>query len=875
MDDSHSSSSDWIAKVNAARAMPLDLLLSPTPPSTSSSEQSKDGYTTAPPIDIPHLKWLTRNDKWQPGSQSSSSPGALSSSGQQNANEDSSDNYIPDQPRLRDTPSSPPAEQPPVALTPAELYRNDPRIWEALVEEMSSLKDGQWIGAHILDAWVSSTWRATKDGARFPTRLIRISQLESHINEEPTDAEILEFRQQYDDLPREGPCELENVAYIHHTGSHYFVAIFMPRERVVHVLGQYISEAATLFREDWTTWNGPNIWKAVRTFFGWGEIELQEHCTNWKQNGSDCGPTSAQVLEWIWTKGLSLLGNKWQYPKSRLPCCHGLRRSMALFVQRFVREGVVGFERSLVINRRQLTERYSPVDLDLMRAMAEEHGERCMSTIDQELRQVINSLDLVIGKCRMCAAAEDVSQRVERALLGVAQAGLTRSPLFRNEQPTPGSSRADAVDRDEDAAESIPVLFRPETPTDESIYLGNRHHTGAFVVRDWSEATLGRFPRPNPPTLPKLTSWVGLYHAQRNDYDDYVDGPTKDILDPLPASVLGLGGLSLAYIANRIMTTPWTIYKDYGYRLLPTFCQIAHLGNPIMLKEHLCPPSPFSHSPQFADAKLSRFGNPIVANDLRTVGPKEMLDISDTEGPEIMVTGRLNDGKYLRVDLEKEAQTPAKINASVDLDSIVWVTREPHFSGSIGLLMMPVIRDRPPLWKNNHIQVELLYPQSADDKEGSGPRQEWDTRKFSLSRIPHMLIATIGQVTSTVEILMFFPRMTHFHPHTHRWQNNVPPYLQKIFWDQLLYPNLKMTIPQEQQQFWAEDRDHSAFKRGGPGKMSSHAISTEVFELLMSRIAHQVSSSRNALLLANKRINLYRLSTISKATMITLDHSSL
>lgn len=847
--NSHSSSSDWIAKVGAARATPLDLLLSSTPPS---SKPSDDGYTTAPPIIIPHLRGLTRNDKWQPGSQSSSTPDDLSSSGQINANEDSSDGYIDRQPQQRVTPSPPPAEPQPVDLRPAELYRNHPRIWEALVEELSSLKHGQWIGAHSLDAWVFSTWEATKDDTRFPTRLIRTSQLESHTSGEPTDAEILEFRQQYDDLPREGPCELEDIAYIHHTGSHYFVVIFMPQERVVHVLGQYINEVAALFREDWTSWNGPNIWKTVRRYFGWGEIEMQERCTNWPQNGTDCGPTSAQVLEWIWTKGFSLSGNKWLYPAGRLPCCHGLRRSMALLVQRWVREGIAGFERSLIINRRQLTERYAPEDLHSMRTTAEVNGERCASAVDQELRQVVSSLERVIANCRMCAAAEDVSQRAERARLGVAQAGLIRSPLFQNE--VQGATRADAApqaDLDEEAAKSIPALFRPETPTDESLYLGNRHHTGAFVVRDWSEATLGRFPRPKPPTLPKLTSWVGLYHAHRNDYDDYVNGPTKDVLDPLPASVLGMGGLSLAYIANRIMTTPWTIYKDYGYRLLPTFCQIAHLRNPVMVKEHLCPPSPLRNLPQFADATLSRFGNPIVASDLRTVGPKEMLEISDVEGPEIMVTGRLKDGTYLRLDLEKEAQTPERINISVDLDSIVWVTREPHFSGPIGLLMMPVIRDRPPLWKNNHIQVELLYPQTAEDKEESGQRQEWDTRKFSLSRIPHMLVATVGQVTSTVEVLMFFPRMTHFHPHTHRWQNNVPAYLQKIFWDQLLYPNLKMTIPQEQQQFWAEDRDHSAFKRGGSGKMSSHAISTEVFELLMSRIAHQVSSSRNALILAN------------------------
>jgi len=144
------------------------------------------------------------------------------------------------------------------------------------------------------------------------------------------------------------------------------------------------------------------------------------------------------------------------------------------------------------------------------------------------------------------------------------------------------------------------------------------HPTSAFQVEDWKQAKIGRYPRPPGPKIPALSSLRGLRHPFLDDFDDYTDGPTLDVLDPIPDTVIQLAQLSLVYIASRIITAPWTLFKDYGFRLLSDFLQMFWLLEPILVREHLAPVGLWEPSAAFMShhpPEISRSGHPIIANN--------------------------------------------------------------------------------------------------------------------------------------------------------------------------------------------------------------------------------------------------------------------
>jgi hypothetical protein len=102
---------------------------------------------------------------------------------------------------------------------------------------------------------------------------------------------------------------------------------------------------------------------------------------------------------------------------------------------------------------------------------------------------------------------------------------------------------------------------------------------GAFVVDDWMQARIGWFPRPKTgPDMPMVTSLRGRQLPFQRYFDDYYNGPMLTDLYPIPQAIMGYDA-SLVYLANQITLTPWTLFKDYGYRLLLNFTQNFIWGN--------------------------------------------------------------------------------------------------------------------------------------------------------------------------------------------------------------------------------------------------------------------------------------------------------
>jgi hypothetical protein len=183
------------------------------------------------------------------------------------------------------------------------------------------------------------------------------------------------------------------------------------------------------------------------------------------------------------------------------------------------------------------------------------------------------------------------------------------------------------------------------------------------------------------------------------------------------------------YICQQIMLTPvpYSLFKDYGYRLLPCFSQAFDLGKPILVQDHLCPVGlpdpPKSITDYNSRSKKGRHGNQVTINDLQVLGAERLLEITDEEGDDgILLTGMTKtEGDYICVDLLRDHVEPG-LDLSCDIDSIIWIMKTPKFKGPVAVYSIPVVRDHAPIWKNNHVQIQVLHPQTEDDQTAIGDR---------------------------------------------------------------------------------------------------------------------------------------------------------
>jgi hypothetical protein len=381
-----------------------------------------------------------------------------------------------------------------------------------------------------------------------------------------------------------------------------------------------------------------------------------------------------------------------------------------------------------------------------------------------------------------------------------------------------------------------------ENPEEDDVVTSQKQRSAKPKEVNRPQARIGRFPRPiRAPNLPPRPHLRGLILPFRRNFDDYEGGPTLEELAPLPEAHLQFQP-SLMYICKQIMLTPapYSLFKDYGYRLLPSFAQAFHLGEPILVEEHLCPvglPDPPKSLTDFLTwNREGRHGQLVSVDDLVVIGAERLLEIAEEEGDDaILLTGRTIGNHYVCVDLLQDAVEPDHLDFSCDIDSMIWVTQTPRFNSPVAVYSLPVIRDQAPIWKNNHVQVQLLYPQTEDDQMATGGRDEWVTNTHSLSNIPHLLFGML-QGTSVVEILLFFPRMMHRDPHSHFRINRIPKGIQDHFWDHVLLPALRATIPSTRAAYLPVDRSHSAFKMGSGKQSSTVCLDPKDLEKLIKRM---------------------------------------
>ena len=113
----------------------------------------------------------------------------------------------------------------------------------------------------------------------------------------------------------------------------------------------------------------------------------------------------------------------------------------------------------------------------------------------------------------------------------------------------------------------------------------------------------------------------------------------------------------------------------------------------------------------------------------------------------VFVRGKTRGDNFINLNMEKDhvPLTRKNIAISVDIDSILWITRGLEFycKGALNLHLKPSYSSQPPFSANPSVSVTLLEPPN-DEVELKDPQSRKRTR-FPLSSIPHIPFGYFGK----------------------------------------------------------------------------------------------------------------------------------
>ena len=280
-------------------------------------------------------------------------------------------------------------------------------------------------------------------------------------------------------------------------------------------------------------------------------------------------------------------------------------------------------------------------------------------------------------------------------------------------------------------------------------------------------------------------------------FDDYYGGPTiEDCLDD-PISNFPLNPYGVP-----TQRSCWEEFKDYGYRIQPSFALAFNIQEPVLVTEHILPNSPkckrLNDTPQERrdHTTQSRKGGKttVNVNDVVTLGLEGMLTQNGLEGSkrsmDAYVTGHHEAGQFIKVEPQHDAipLESDEVLTTIDINSMIWVTHKLRFRQALKLFVLPHIGNSPLINHNNHIDVDILYPQSNRDKEDGPPRSEWFLRQFAMSTIPHTHFAHLSSGTGSLSVYVMFPRMIHRNRYTGRNKTVIPYEVQSRWLSEVVLP---------------------------------------------------------------------------------------
>lgn len=696
-----------------------------------------------------------------------------------------------------------------------------------------------------MDYWLLDLWNKLEQP---PMQYIPIDFFMAHHGNNPTPAQIAKYRNLFG-LPDFGPCPLApKIAFLLVGRNHYCSIVIRPEQQEIHVLGRGIKRHQVVeSSRNWETWGGDRMWDFISALHGWERTPMTVKEVHWPQNGYDCGPIACQVIEHILTSGFNLRNEgTWILPK--FPCCHHIRARIVTDVQRLV-DQAIDTDMELINQHEAVLWEYLE-DVPTADELQEYRRElNSTSRRDAELATttIKNAMRTCPGCMRLLPRAtgpngvqanlvsakppkqNQIPPQQTRVSLRLKGSKKVTFQADNNPEPSTTDGPEDEMSVDED--------MRPK-PNNEDDSPASRNKP--YHVKDWSQARLGRFPRPFPPVdmLPKQ-KFRTLRLPDDSSFDDYETGATLEELDPISDTIIQLASASLTYIANKILTVPWETYKDYGWRIQPSFFQTFDPTDPILVAEHTIP------NVVTKDALSQNME--LEWNDTVTMGLQDMISEARSMGNnDLFLNGKTRDGHMICVDVAKDSINLAsqQIAKSCDIDSFIWITKVPRFKKAVEVFVSPVIRRKAPIWKHNHMYVTLLLPQSEEDRMEFGSRTEWEERRFSLSRIPHISFGRLGGGSSSANLLLFLPRMAHQAPYSNRWVSLVPSHIQNLLWDSIIRPAMRTVSSPMNHPYVGLNQEHIEFKQGRGSHErapAAYPFGTKQFMLLIKEIQRLAS----------------------------------
>ena len=293
-------------------------------------------------------------------------------------------------------------------------------------------------------------------------------------------------------------------------------------------------------------------------------------------------------------------------------------------------------------------------------------------------------------------------------------------------------------------------------------------------------------------------------------HDDYDTGPTaEDSLRTHHELMICFQNESGNFKSVSMMLR----FRDHGYRLLPDSLDQFYLSNPTIPDQisHFFPTPPLKAFKEWK-RNLSKKPTPEDLLSLDRRGPlpdscisgfdiveQSLQDMIANSGPEgspssmmAYVTGRVDTGleesSYIRLDVTRDSVQPHSVDISMDIDSVIWLTRRLRVAGAFNLHTSPYRKKSPPISVANHLYVDLLWPRLEEDV--SHGRMSGGVKQVPLSNIPNTHFAAFGRLEGAATVAVLFPRMRHRYPLQNYWETKLPGEVELLWLRNVVYTAL-------------------------------------------------------------------------------------
>ena len=362
---------------------------------------------------------------------------------------------------------------------------------------------------------------------------------------------------------------------------------------------------------------------------------------------------------------------------------------------------------------------------------------------------------------------------------------------------------------------------------------------------------------PLPDSLPldmgdneNTSAQESTYNSLFITFDDYGSAPHSRQWTPPVLNTWTFDSSGSLVVPN------WaSAWKDQGYRLPPNFDRISSKKDPTDYISRLFPVGPSQTSAASEENIPDSF--PDNRKKPISMSAHSMLEeagnpLKTKESYNVFVRGKTRGDDFIKLDITKDHQPLAReqIALSVDIDSILWVTRGKEFSckGAINLHLKPHYSTHPPFSANPSVYITLLEP-PKDEEEFKKPQSRSKAR-FPLSSIPHMPFGYFGEATQQFNLYVFFPRMIHKNNNNNRAITIMPYELQELWLSEAVLKalNASMDCYPGTSEYLPHSIEQLRWKAGGHGRQPTFPVSPLAITSLLANIHSEVSENNEDLL---------------------------